>query len=241
LSFVTIPNLNSNLHLLRYPPSCLTMSGSLIQEARRHPSAFPVNEALAPVPPATHCHHSLLKPSMHASINSPPLPGELILAIINLLADRRTILLCSLISRASVPWTRHYLFNHVRLDYRNIRPFLLLIQSPHCTLNPYVLSLHIGWQLAKPPYLYHKELMDALSSFRARYRRLCSKRENIMFPIFHKATTPKITATDRNMPYHSHVMNVVCLFPAVEHLQIQLWGFHSEVGGYSGLPPFPRL
>jgi hypothetical protein len=163
----------------------------------------------------------------------PYLPGELIDAIIScLLPDHQSISLCSLICRAWLPWTRRHLFQRVWLRPRNLLPFLLLLQSPYCTFPIYVRSLFISLQFELPTSC-RRMLLDI---FKGRHSWLDYEDDRIglLNLPFHKAKLLVANAIHRRN--RMYAVNIVRLFPALEHLQIELWGFWYKVGEFDGLP-----
>jgi hypothetical protein len=163
------------------------------------------------------------------------LPGELIEAIIGYLPDRQSIKPCSLISRAWVPWTRVHLFSQVRLVLKNLLPFLLLLQSPYCTFPCYVHCIYIEAFLDAMSSSYRKVLLDV---FNGRHAWLDQRNTTGKSSIFHELHTSTVNTVGWSTP--SHVINLICLFPAIKHLRVHLWAFMSGVGICNGLPPVSR-
>jgi hypothetical protein len=160
------------------------------------------------------------------------LPGELIEIIIGYLPDRQSIKLCSLTPRPWVPWTRVQLFSQVRLVLKNLLPFLILLQSPYCSFPCYVRNIYIRAHLVALPNSYHKTLLAVLNG---PHPWLDVDTITRTRGLLHKARTSMVNVMDGSEP--SHVMNLICLFPAVEHLHLQLWNFYYGIGKCSGLSP----
>jgi hypothetical protein len=137
-----------------------------------------------------------------------------------------------------MPWTRLHLFRHLPLYKRNFSELLLLLQSPHCTFPTYVRSLDIDWQLEELPISSHKTLLDVLYS-QHHWLNYRNKGDSIglLRSSFHKVRASVAYSIDRSVAVHA--MNVFRLFPTLEHLQVQLLGCQSKVGGCNGLPPIP--
>jgi hypothetical protein len=194
-----------------------------------------------------------LQPSDHQTIldmavNGPQLPGELINIIINhLLPDRRAIKICSLVCRAWLPWTRVHLFSSVQLVV-NIRtvagykdqviPFLSLLKSPYCTFPYYVRSIHMDWRRAKFPVQHSTSPLDVLHNRHPWLNHNNNRDKKDSF--LRKVKTSLAKSVDRDSS--RYVMNVIRLFPAVEHLQISLWGLVPDIAECHELPPIsPNL
>jgi hypothetical protein len=158
------------------------------------------------------------------------LPGELIDAIVNtLLPDSQAIKSSSLICRAWVPWTRRRLFSHVLLHHKNFSRFLRLLRAPHCTFPPHVRRLPIFWWQSDYFFrtLWHecKTFLDWLDS----------TNHDDKFSHKVKRVVSNMNFFDRG-PYNV-VPRLVCLFPALEHLEFPLDAFQFSERGPCALPP----
>jgi hypothetical protein len=171
------------------------------------------------------------------------LPGEIIDNIVKyLLSDRRAAASCALICKAWVPWSRSYVFSDIQLtgfcqDSKDIR-LLPLLQSPVCTFLPFVRRL-VFYPLSHLFRRDHAIVMNALDSKRTRLGHKNSEKGSF----FHKAKKSVAKAIGITEPPHhdlqSNVMNLVRLFPSVEHLQIDIQFFALKVAECTGLPPVP--
>jgi hypothetical protein len=149
------------------------------------------------------------------------LPSELIKAIIGYRPDRSSIGLCSLISRPWVPWTRAKLFSEVRLGLENLLQFLILLQSPYCTFPCYVRRVYIQAYLASLPNSCHKPLPTVLNSPQSWLD--ADDNTSNTWGFLYKARTSMVNVMDGSRPIH--FINLFCLFPAIEHLHLQLQNF----------------
>jgi hypothetical protein len=160
------------------------------------------------------------------------LPGELIDTIVyHLLPDRQAIRVCALLCRAWVPWSQSHLFSDVRLHKRNVFQFLFLLRSPYCVFPCYVRSLYISQQVsefvARMASTFRRVML--VDVIQRQHVWLHHKHENIVEDSsFHDVRT-----------LGDHVMHLVSLFPALQHLQLPLSSFDSKVVRCDGLPLVP--
>jgi hypothetical protein len=173
---------------------------------------------------------AIVRPTANLNVTT-HLPGELIDTIIGHLPDHASIKVSSLLSRAWVPWTRVRLFSQVRLVMSNLLPFILLLQSPYCTFPCYVPRIYIEAFLSAIPNSYHKRLLAVLNGPHPWLDAV----DATSWSFVSKIKTSMGNAIDRSEP--SHVMNLFCLFPAIQHLHLHMWNFRYSIGGCSGLPP----
>jgi hypothetical protein len=163
------------------------------------------------------------------------LPGELIDDIIRyLLPDRQAIGRCTLVCRAWLPWTRSHLFSVIYLPFAYtelILPFLHLLQSPYCTFPPFVHCLRLFWAEADFPIQHHATLLDVLY----RSHPWLDSKYNTSNSFFRKVRASM--AKNTHLGESNHIMNIVHLFPALEHLEVNLQVFKSRVARCNGLPP----
>jgi hypothetical protein len=111
---------------------------------------------------------------------------------------------------------------------KSLLPFLLLLQSPYCTFPLYVRHIYLDAFLVGLPKLYYKTLIDVLKS---PHHWLQNDEDRGSFG---EAKTSMVNFINKTTS--GHVMNLVRLFPSLEHLHVRLLGFYYRVGPCHGLP-----
>jgi hypothetical protein len=164
------------------------------------------------------------------------LPGELIEVIIGYLPDRQSIKTCALISRAWVPWTRVQLFRQIKLEEDNLYSLLVLLQSPYCTFPRYVRYIDVRALQRGPMSRPFRQLFQDV--FRGPHTWLDQENTIVEGSLLRRLYASATQIVEQRTS--SHIMNLICLFPAVEHLCVCQYVFHFKVGKCSALPPMPR-
>jgi hypothetical protein len=160
------------------------------------------------------------------------LPGELIDTIVyHLLPDRQAIRVCALLCRAWVPWSQRHLFSDVRLHKRNVFQFLFLLRSPYCVFPCYVRSLYISQQVSE-------FVARMASTFRRVMLVDVIQRQHVWLHHKHESIVEDSSFHDV-WTLGGHVIHLVSLFPALQHLQLPLSSFDSKVVRCDGLPLVP--
>jgi hypothetical protein len=164
------------------------------------------------------------------------LPGDIIERIIKYVPTECSRTPLSLISRVWFPWARHFdpEFAYVLLHTKNMSRFLLLLQSPLCSFPRYVRQLDIDWSVGTIPPCSQDILLNILSDPH-RWADIPSMRTNNSKSIILKMKKSMLNL--RTPPAKEcHALNLVCLFPRLEHLQVQLMGIKSNIPNFEGQP-----
>lgn len=116
-------------------------------------------------------------------------------------------------------------FTCIYLHSRNIIRFLALLQSPLCSFRENVRQLFIDWDLGRNlrgvQGMIHSILVNTHTTHTNHPKStLTSIKKSVA-----KFMMPSVK--------ECHVLNIVCLFPCLEHLQVQLIGIESNI------PHFP--
>lgn len=181
------------------------------------------------------------------------LPQELVEEIIDHLADDFLALkACSLVSTAWVQRCRSYLFESCTLrtgnhgDLANVLTFRDLLRSPSCTFRPHVRTLHSVRYSWDPNDGHFEEIAADL-------RCLTNVVKLVMDAAVGDATASALIGAEffRCIPQVTHLVldyyfmgerpvpliDVICLFPALQHLQIFTMAGNWAVPPLGVLPP----
>jgi hypothetical protein len=167
-------------------------------------------------------------------------PPELVDTIIDFsYTDQSTLAKCSLVSKMWLSTSRLHLFEQVELTSANFSAFLALLNTPHCSILPYVHVVTMsgtGWW----------DLQTAISSLT-----VLTRLETLRFvavtlhhpgpipvPCFHNLKALDISQA--TFETFAVLTEVVATFSAIEQLRIDNCGWTSELGGRGGhLAPAP--
>lgn len=174
---------------------------------------------------------------MDSSTTLAGLPNEMMQEIVQHISPTNTsITSISLISPSWFLYLRNSdpLFTRIHLHSGNVLQFLALLQSPLCSFRQSVRQLYLDWTLARI-------LQDAQETIH-------SILLNPYTPHFlgTRADRPKSTRVkfEQNMEKFlmprakkCQFLNIVCLFPCLEHLQVHLMEIESNIPGFRTQPP----
>lgn len=171
----------------------------------------------------------LIGPSRSSMVTLSDLPNEIIQEIIGRLPPNTSYSPLSLISRAWLLCARRLdpQFSCIRLRNNNISDFLPLLQSPFCSFSQYVRQLYIDWSLETMPPCAQEIIFAILSNQRTSVD-LPAIRNNNPKSILLKVKESMLNVRTP-MAKDCHILNIVCLFPCLEHLEVQLMGIKSSI------------
>ncbi|KAF9462774.1 hypothetical protein BDZ94DRAFT_696446 [Collybia nuda] len=166
------------------------------------------------------------------------LPNELKQEIINHLHHSVSFTSLSSISRSWFQYLVNRRFTRIQLNPQNISGFLVLLQSPLCTFRQNVRQLDIHWT-SREIWRRDQEIIHAILTNPSTHHDLHSTQVDHPKSFLKKAKrTIKLSTPSIG---ECQFLNIVCLFPRLEHLQVQLMGITSTVPNFPGQPPISSV
>lgn len=150
----------------------------------------------------------------------PILPKEILQNIMHQLSPNTL----SLVSRAWLPHARGQPFACIGLCRKDISEFLLLLNSPLCSFLPYVRQLYMEGSLENLPPRAQEIIFSIFSNSGACGTTKIPSRSSLLLKV-----KRSISNLRTPMAKDCHILNIVCLFPCLEHLEVQLMGIKSNI------------